>query len=289
MGKEPLKPQEILEASLDVSVRKAKSGFVKLAVLGFLAGAFIAFAAEGSSAAAFNLLASPTSYGLGRTLAGALFGVGLMLVLLAGGELFTGNVLMVGGAIKRRIGCGAMLRNWLIVYAANFAGALFIAWLMYRSGLFHGGGEMLGAVTVKTAAGKTGLSFAGALILGVLCNWLVCLAVWLSYGADTMAGKILSVFFPIWLFIVSGFEHSVANMYYVPAGIFAKTETVFAEAAAALGVTREMMDGLNWQGFFAHNLLPVTIGNIIGGGLFVSAAYLLAFREDGRKAGGGVA
>jgi formate/nitrite transporter len=279
MEKHPLKPQEILDVSLSVSESKAESGFVKLSVLGFLAGAFIAFAAEGSNMAAFNLLASPESYGLGRTLAGTVFGVGLMLVVLAGGELFTGNTLMIGGVIRRRITVPAMLRNWLIVYVANFAGAVFLAWLMYHSGLFHSGGDALGAVTIKIAAGKTGLPFARALILGILCNWLVCLAVWLSFGADTMAGKMLAIFFPIWLFITSGFEHSVANMYYVPAGIFAMSDAALTEAARSIGVTPEMIDALNWPGFLAHNLLPVTIGNIIGGCVFVSGAYLLAFRR----------
>ncbi|MDR1953070.1 MAG: formate/nitrite transporter family protein [Clostridiales Family XIII bacterium] len=265
---------------MSVSESKAGSGFVKLAVLGFLAGAFIAFAAEGSNMAAFNLLAVPESYGLGRTLAGTVFGVGLMLVVLAGGELFTGNTLMIGGVIRSRITVSSMLRNWLIVYVANFTGSVFLAWLMYHSGLFHSGGDVLGAVTIKIAAGKVGLPFARALILGVLCNWLVCLAVWLSFGADTMAGKMLAIFFPIWLFITSGFEHSVANMYYVPAGIFAMSDAALTEAARSIGVTSEMLDTLNWPGFLAHNLLPVTIGNIIGGGVFVSVAYLLAFRRD---------
>jgi formate/nitrite transporter len=283
MGNGPLKPQEILSVSLSVSETKARSSFVRLAILGFLAGAFIAFAAEGSNMAAFNLLANAGTFGLGRVLAGAVFGVGLMLVILAGGELFTGNTLMIGGVIERRIGTGGMLRNWLIVYIANFIGSVFIAWLMYESGLFHSGGDVLGAVTIKIAAGKTGLAFHSALILGILCNWLVCLGVWLSFGADTMAGKILGIFFPIWLFVTSGFEHSVANMYYVPAGIFAKSDAALTDAALNIGTAAQAMDGLTWQGFLLHNLIPVTIGNIIGGCVFVSMAYLFAYREK-RKA-----
>jgi formate/nitrite transporter len=286
MVKRPLQPQEILETALDVTDVRARSGFVKLAVLGFLAGAFIAFAAEGSNMAAFNLLSSPALYGLGRALAGAVFGVGLMLVVLAGGELFTGNVLMLGGVIKRRISAGAMFRNWLIVYIANFLGAVFVAWLIYHSGLLHSGGELLGAMSLKIAAGKTGLAFSQAFILGILCNWLVCLAVWLSFGADTMTGKIFAIFFPIWLFVLSGFEHSVANMYYVPVGIFAKADAVLTDAALAAGVAQSAIDGLNWSAFLLHNLLPVTLGNIVGGGVFVAGAYLLAFHTRRKEAGG---
>ncbi|MDR1028954.1 MAG: formate/nitrite transporter family protein [Clostridiales Family XIII bacterium] len=274
-----LKPQEILEASVDASESRAASGLVRLAVLGFLAGAFIAFAAEASNMAAFNLLADPGSYGLGRVLAGGVFGVGLMLVVLAGGELFTGNVLMIGGVIRGRVGVGSMLRNWVVVYIANFIGSVFIAWLIAHSGLLHSGGELLGAVTVKIAAGKVGLTFPSAFILGLLCNWLVCLAVWLSFGAESMTGKMLAIFFPIGLFVLSGFEHSVANMYYVPAGIFAKADASAAALALDLGVTREAMDALGWPGFLVRNLLPVTLGNIVGGGVFVSGAYLLAFRK----------
>jgi formate/nitrite transporter len=273
-----LRPDEIFDASLDVAEGKAKGDAVKILMLGFLAGAFIAFAAEGSNMAAFNLLADPGSYGLGRALAGAVFGVGLMLVIVAGAELFTGNMLMVGAVVQRRIGMGAMLRNWGLVYVANFAGSVFIAWMIAKSGLLHSGGEMLGAVTIKIAVGKVGLTFVQAFVLGVLCNWLVCLAVWMSFAARTMVGKLFAIFFPIWLFVTSGFEHSVANMYYVPAGILAKTDPALYDAAVGAGVAPEAIDGLTWPAFFSNNLLPVTIGNIIGGAVFVSLAYWISYR-----------
>jgi formate/nitrite transporter len=273
-----LKPAEILEASINAGEKKAQSGILTLAVLGFLAGAFIAFAAEGSTMAAFGLLADGGTYGLGRALAGALFAVGLMLVVLCGGELFTGNMLIIGGVARRRVSVRAMLRNWCIVYVCNFAGALFIAWLMYETGLFHSGGDLLGAVTVKIAAGKTGLAWHSAFILGILCNWLVCLGVWLSYATGSMAGKMLGIFFPIWLFVTSGFEHSVANMYYIPAGLLAKSDPVFVDAALNAGLSQGAADGLTWGSFFTANLIPVTLGNILGGTVFVSLAYLLAYR-----------
>jgi len=271
-----LKPAQILEVSIDTAETKANSSLVRLAVLAFLAGAFIAFAAEGSNMASFNLLVWGDTFGLGRVIAGAVFAVGLMLVVLCGGELFTGNMLIIGGVVRRRVKIGALLRNWIVVYIFNFAGAIFIAWLMSETGLFHSGGDLLGAVTVRIAAGKTGLAWHSALILGILCNWLVCLGVWLSYATDSMAGKILGIFFPIWLFVTSGFEHSVANMYYIPAGLFAKAD--FASVALDIGTSQETINGLNLCSFFTANLIPVTIGNIIGGAVFVSLAYMLAYR-----------
>jgi formate/nitrite transporter len=169
-----------------------------------------------------------------------------------------------------------MLRNWIIVYAGNLIGSLFIAYMMMNSGLFSSGAGVLGAVTVKIAANKVNLAFLQAFYLGIMCNWLVCLAVWLSYGAESMAGKILGIFFPIWLFITSGFEHSVANMYYIPAGIMARSNPVFSELA---GLSQEMLDKLTWSGFFINNLIPVTLGNIVGGGLFVGMAYWYSYKK----------
>jgi formate/nitrite transporter len=139
---------------------------------------------------------------------------------------------------------------------------------------------MLGAVTLKIAVYKVHLSFMQALFLGIMCNWLVCLAVWMAYGADTMAGKIAAIFFPIWLFITSGFEHSVANMYYIPAGLFIKANEKFS---SLLGLSPEALDGLTWSGFFIHNLIPVTIGNIIGGSVLVAGAYWFSYKNTLRS------
>jgi len=274
---------EILEASISVAKTKAAGGARKLFVLGILAGAFIAFAAQGSNMGAFNLLAYPETYGLGRALAGAIFPVGLMLVVIAGAELFTGNTLMIGAVVKREITPGAMLRNWGIVYVSNLAGSLLIVWLIAASGQLHGGADLLGAVTIKIAAGKTALSFEGAFALGILCNWLVCLAVWMAFATTSMTGKIFAIFFPIMIFITSGFEHSVANMYYIPAGIVAKTQEAYVAAAQGIGVTDAALGGLTWHGFFVNNLIPVTLGNIVGGCVFVSLAYLLAYRAKAPK------
>jgi formate/nitrite transporter len=272
-----LKPDQILEASLNVAETKAKGGFVKLLVLSILAGGFIAFGAEGSSLAAYGLIADPSTYGLGKALAGAIFPVGLILVVIAGAELFTGNVLIAGAVVAKRVSPGALLRNWGIVYLGNFIGSMLIVWFIVTSGQLHSGADMLGAVTIKIAAGKTGLSFPSALVLGIMCNWLVCLAVWLAYASGTVQGKIAGIFFPVMLFVLSGFEHSIANMYYIPAGIIAKSDPALVEAALGIGVTQQQIDGLTWASFFGGNLPPVTLGNIIGGAVFVSFAYIAAY------------
>ncbi len=276
MEKKPLKPAEITEVTINVSIEKAGSGLLRLLVLGVLAGAFIAFAAEGSNMAAFNLLAEPATFGLGKALAGAVFGTGLMMVVLAGGELFTGNTLMLAAVCEKKITVRCMLRNWSIVYAGNFIGSLMIAYMMVHSGLFSSGGHMLGAVTLKMAVYKVNLEFTQAFVLGILCNWLVCLAVWMAYGADTTGGKIFSVFFPIWIFITSGFEHSVANMYYIPAGILIRMQEPFAELSH---LSAEALDSLTWSSFLINNLVPVTLGNIVGGGVLVGMAYWLAYKR----------
>ena len=253
-----LTPEEITEVTIQVGIKKTKASALNLFILGILAGVFIAFASEGSNMAAFNLFAKPETYGLGKALAGAIFGTGLMLVVIAGGELFTGNTLFL-------------------------AGSLVIVSMMNQSGLFSSGADMLGGVTIKIAAYKVGLEFMPAFYLGIMCNWLVCLAVWMAYGAKDMSGKILAIFFPIWLFITSGFEHSIANMYYIPAGIFAKANPAMVAAASQLGVTAEKLSHLNWSTFFINNLIPVTLGNIVGGGLFVGGVYWFVYIKNNKK------
>lgn len=275
-----LSPSEITEATIQVGMKKVKTSVMNIFILSILAGAFIAFASEGSNMAAFNLLAKPDTYGLGKALAGAIFGTGLMLVVIAGGELFTGNTMIFAGVLDRKISIGAMLKNWIIVYFGNFVGSVFIAFMMFQSGLFNSGANGLGAMTIKIAAYKVGLTFGQAFFLGIMCNWLVCLAVWMAYGAKDMVGKIFAIFFPIWLFITSGFEHSIANMYYIPAGIMAKGNAVWRAAAIKLGVTNIKLEHLNWGTFISKNLIPVTLGNIIGGGLFVAGVYWYVFARN---------
>ena len=273
MEKGFLSPQEITESYSEIGIKKVNSSFLKLFILGILAGAFIAFASEGSNTAIHTI----ESVGIGKALAGALFSTGPMLVLVAGGELFTGNCLIVISCIEKKASWTGMLRNWLIVYAGNFVGSLLLAWFILQSGQLGFSAGMLGGFTIKTAAYKTGLSFTNAFYMGILCNWLVCLAVWMSLGAKDIAGKLLAIFFPIWLFITSGFEHSVANMYYISAGIMAKANPEWVAQAIQLGASPEKINGLGWESFLINNLVPVTLGNIVGGSIFVGIAYWLSY------------
>lgn len=275
-----LTPAEITETTIQIGIKKTQIPVINMVLLGILAGAFIAFASEGSNMAAFNLLAKPETFGLGKVLAGSIFGTGLMLVVIAGGELFTGNAMMLAGLLDRKLRLAGMLKNWFFVYVGNLIGSVLIAYLMNESGLFGSGAAVLGGMTIKIAAYKVGLTFGQAFVLGILCNWLVCLAVWMATGAKDITGKIFAIFFPIWLFITSGFEHCVANMYYIPAGILAKSNPALAEAAASVGVTAEQLSNLNWGSFFVNNLLPVTLGNIVGGGIFVGVVYWLIFIKN---------
>lgn len=266
-----MKPNEILEKSINIAKGKASSEFGKLAVLGILAGMFIALAAVGANTAGSNLLMNPETFGIGKLVTGCVFTVGLILVVLAGGELFTGNCLMITSVLDKQIKIKDMLRNWIIVYIFNFVGSIIVAFLISQSGLFDAG--LVGAITIKIANSKASLSFVQALILGIFCNFLVCLAVWIAWGADSTVGKIFGMFFPIMLFVTSGFEHSIANMYYIPAGLFAKASD---SLVALSGVD---ISNLTWGNFFISNLLPVTIGNIIGGGVFVALAYWYSYKK----------
>lgn len=272
-----LPPAEIVARLDDIAKNKASMPVTSLLILGFLAGAFIAFAAQGATVASTD---APT-FGAMRLITAAVFPVGLMLVILAGAELFTGNAVMSIGVLNRAITVGGLLRNWVLVYFANFIGSVTMAYFMRASGLWHWNGSGVGLSVVNIALAKVSLTFTEAFVRGILCNWIVCLAVWISVGAQEVAGKILGMFFPIMLFVLSGFEHSIANMYYIPAGIFAAADpriaavALFPSAAAEPGV-------LSWGSFFAKNLLPVTLGNIVGGVVFVSVLYWSVYRA--RKA-----
>lgn len=275
MEKNFLSPAEITTEFVQVGCKKVALRPCQTTVLAILAGAFIAFAAEGSNAAIHTI----TSVGLAKALAGALFATGLMLVVVAGGELFTGNCLIAISCADGKNPWRKLLANWALVYLGNFIGSLAIAVFIFYSGQFSFSNGLLGGFTIKTAVYKTGLSFGNAFFMGLLCNWLVCLAVWMAMGAQDIAGKLLAIFFPIWLFITSGFEHCVANMYYIPAGLLAKTDPAWVRAAEGLGVSAEKLANLTWVTLFTKNLIPVTLGNIVGGCLFVGLAYWITYRK----------
>lgn len=276
-------PPEIADVAIGAGIKKVSTPYFKEFMLAILAGAFIAFASEGSNMAAFNLFANPETYGLGKALAGSIFGTGLMLVIVAGGEMFTGQTLILAAVMDGKVKLSSMLTNWTLVWIGNLVGSVFLAYMMVHSGLFNSGDSVLGAMTIKIAAYKTSLPFMSAFYLGIMCNWLVCLAVWMSFAAKDIVGKLFAIFFPIWLFITSGFEHCVANMYYIPAGILAKTNPAWVEAASRYGVTPEKLDHLNWTTFFIQNELPVTLGNIVGGGILVAGVYWYVYKNGSRQ------
>ncbi len=273
MGKRFFSPPEIAKEFVELGYKKATTSSPLLVLLGILAGAFIAFASQGSNVAIHTI----ESVGLSKTLAGAIFAAGLIMVVVGGAELFTGNALIIISCLERKTKWSDLLRNWLLVYIGNFIGSLIIAFLIWRSGQLDFSDGMLGALTIKTAVYKTGLTFEKAFFMGVLANWLVCMAVWMAMAAKDIAGKILAIFFPIWLFVTSGFEHSIANMYYIPAGILAKSNPAWVQAALSMGVSADRLDGLNWATFIFKNLLPVTLGNIVGGALLVAVVYWLCY------------
>lgn len=257
-------PKEVVDATMEAAAGKAASKFTRLLVLGMMAGAFIAMGAQASSLAVHGI----SDVGMARTLAGCIFPVGLMMIVFVGGELFTGDCMMSIAWMKREITSWQLLRTLVLVYLGNFIGAFLIGALVNASGQLDYSAGGLGAYTIKVAVGKTGLSFGRALASGVLCNILVCTAVLMAASAKDIGGKVLAIFFPIMAFVVSGFEHCVANMYYIPSGILAlHNETYRVQAEQLYGLGAEALASLNWGNFVLHNLLPVTLGNIIGGSL----------------------
>ena len=271
-----LSPSEIADSTINVGVRKANVPVINQFILGILAGAFIAFGAQASNFATHTI----SDIAAAKLIGGLIFPAGLMLVLMAGAELFTGNALMIMALVEKQISLPQLLRSWLVVYLGNLAGSILIAFLISHSGQLNYTGGLAGAITLKAAAGKISLTFAQAFVLGILCNWLVCLAVWTSFGAKDGISKAVCVFFPIWLFVASGFEHSIANMYYIPAGILAKCSPSYVVKALELGVSQYAIDSLNWCSMFTKNLLPVTLGNILGGAGFVGCVYWFVYRKS---------
>ncbi|MBQ4470106.1 MAG: formate/nitrite transporter family protein [Synergistaceae bacterium] len=270
-----LTPSQIKDKAITIGENKANLSCINQFLLGILAGAFIAFGSQASSMATHTIEAANTAKFIG----GLIFPAGLIMVLVAGAELFTGNCLMIISFAEKRITLAKLLRSWLIVYLGNLAGSVLIALLINWSGQLNINSGLLGAFTIKTAAGKISLSFCNALVLGILCNWLVCLAVWMSFGTDDFTGKVLAAFFPVWVFIASGFEHSIANMYYISAGLFAKCNASYVSKALEAGLSETALNNLTWPSMFVNNLLPVTLGNILGGALFVGLVYWFVYRS----------
>ncbi|MFI5400357.1 MAG: formate/nitrite transporter family protein [SAR324 cluster bacterium] len=263
-----LVPAEIAAKAEEVGVKKANLSWRQTLVLSVLAGAFIALGALFSTTTLAGAAALP--YGVARLLAGLTFCLGLILVVLAGAELFTGNNLIVMAYLNGKLPMRRVLRNWALVYVGNFAGAIATAALVFLSGQYAFGSGTVGVAALAIGAAKCSLGPFQAFFLGVLCNALVCLAVWLTMGAHTAGDKLLVILFPIAAFVAAGFEHSVANMYFLPLALFIKSDGAFLAAA---GKAAADYGALTWTQALLGNLLPVTLGNIVGGAGLVGAVY----------------
>jgi formate/nitrite transporter len=263
-------PGEMAKRVEITSIRKAKLSFLSLLMLAILAGSFIALGAEFCTLVIFD---STLSVGLTKLLGGLVFSLGLVLVIIAGAELFTGNNLIMMGFGSGVVTYKQLLKNWGVSYLGNFVGSIFIVGLMYFSNQWIMKDYLLGAKAVLIAAGKVNLTFTEGFVRGILCNLLVCLAVWLCFSARTVVGKVSAIIFPITAFVASGFEHSIANMYFIPMGIILRGNSNVMNKV--LEVAPDVnLDRLNITGFLG-NLLPVTLGNIVGGALLVAAIYWL--------------
>lgn len=257
-----LTPQEAAHAIARNGRRVLDQNIGRTIVLSLLAGFYIAFGAQLATVVTQDA-ARFVGFGLARFLGGSLFSIGLMLVVVCGAELFTGNSLLAGTALHGEISWRSLAKNWVVVLVGNFVGALFLAWLLFETRLWEQGDVAEHAIRI--AAAKCSLSFSAAFVRGILCNWLVCLAVFMATAARDIPGKLLACYVPIMTFVSSGFEHSIANMYYIPAGLFISSATSSPDPA------------LNWYNFFVTNLIPVTLGNIVGGVIFVAGAYWYAY------------
>lgn len=282
-----LMPAEMARKAEVIGVKKAGMNGVTMFILAVLAGAFIALGAvfattvfsggitvkTAEGAAAFT---TGLPYGVTRLLGGMVFCLGLILVVVSGAELFTGNNLIVMAWANGKVTTGALLRNWSIVYLGNFVGSLGTALLVFTGKQYEFGSGAIGLTALNIASSKVGLGFLQAIALGILCNALVCLAVWMTYSARSTLDKIAAIIFPITAFVAAGFEHSIANMYFIPYGIMVK-DFASPEFWQVIGRTQADYAGLNWGTFFTNNLLPVTIGNVIGGALLVAAVYWFVY------------
>jgi formate transporter len=287
---DPIMPATMALRAEESGVKRAATDSVTLLVLSVLAGAFISFgaifattvsagsidiaAADGTAA-----LSAGLPYGLVRLLSGLVFSVGLILVVIGGAELFTGNNMIVMAWASGKVRTRDLLLNWLLAFVGNFVGAFLTAGLMFYTTQYTFGGGSVGLVALTTANAKASLAFIPALTLGIMCNALVCLAVWMCYSARTTVDRVFTIVPPIAAFAAAGFEHSIANIYFIPMGLFIK-----AGAPdffwTSIGKTAADFPGLTWDNFIIGNLVPVTIGNIIGGSIMVAAVYWFVYLRE---------
>jgi formate transporter FocA len=278
-----LLPAEMAAQAERVGVRKANLDAVSTFALAVLAGAFIALGAIFATTVSAGGGSLP--FGVVRLLAGVTFSLGLILVIVGGAELFTGNALIVMAWASGKVATMRLVRNWVLVYAGNFVGAAVTAAVVFVSGQYTFGGGSVGATALSIGNAKSGLDFIPAVALGMMCNALVCLAVWMAFSARTTTDRILAIVPPIAAFVAAGFEHSVANMYFIPSALFIRNGAP-GTFWTAIGKTAADYPNLTIQGFLVNNLLPVTIGNIIGGAVMVGIVYWFIYLRAARRATG---
>lgn len=273
-----LLPAEIAVRAESIGLRKAGLPFWTVLTLSILAGAFIALGAIFATTVSAGL-SGALPYGIARLMIGLVFSRGLILVIVGGAELFTGNNLIVMAWAGGKVSTFALLRNWVIVYIGNLIGSVGMALLVFLSKQYTFGGGAIGASALAVASAKVHYGFLQALFLGILCNVLVCLAVWMTYGARSTVDKIAAIVFPITAFVARGLEHSVANMDYIPYGLlFKEYDPVFAAG------TQLALEDLTWYSFLLQYLIPVTLGNIIGGAVLIAIVYWFVFlRHQSKK------
>lgn len=268
-------PNEVMDLNINSGITKVRLHPIQMILLGIMAGIFIGIGGEASNVAMHGI----SDVGLSRLVAGAVFPVGLMMIIFLGGELFTGNCLIITALLDKKDTVKQMCIDLVIVYISNLIGASLVAFLVSRTGQWDYTSGALGAFTIKVAAGKIGMNFGKAVISGILCNILVCVAVLMATSATDIVSKVFAIYFPIWAFVISGFEHCVANMFYLPAGIFAAQNDTYVQKAIELyGLTQDKICSITVGNMFLTNLLPVTIGNIIGG-IFVGIVYYVVYKK----------
>lgn len=267
---------ELIENNINEGVKKANLPIIKMAIFGILAGIFVAIGAQGSVLGSHNI-ADP---GVAKVVAGVIFPVGLMMIVLVGGQLFTGNCLMFMGAWDKKLAWSKVVRNLTIIWFTNIIGAFFVAVMCNYSGQFDFNSGMLGAYTIKNAVAKANVNPMEAIVSGIMCNIVVCAAILIAGAAKDAAGKIAGIFFTIFVFVISGFEHCIANGYYLPAGMLAAKNPEYVELAKEVyHVSAEKLDTLTVSNAVINNLIPVTLGNIIGGGIVIGGIMFLCHKS----------
>lgn len=266
-------PKQIANNYIETGISKVNLPTIKMLLLGILAGIFIAVAGISATTVAVSV----TEASVAKFLGALVFPGGLIMVLIAGSELFTGNCLLIIPLLQKKITVFEMLKNWIIVYIGNFIGSILIALAIVYSNQISLFNNELAISVISTAATKCSLTFTDAFIRGICCNYLVCTAVWMSFAAKDIIGKAVGAYFPVMMFVLCGFEHSIANMYYISAGLFALNDPIYREAVILSNLD---LSQLNWANFFTHNLIPVTIGNIIGGSICLGLVYWYVYIKE---------